>query len=967
MSQPFLSQVAEVYSRNEASSLSEYCFVFPNKRSATFFSMEIEKRLQPPYLMPAIAPVSQFVSDLSDLTEASRFQQLTTLYSIYRKLGAEGLSFDDFIFWGDMILNDFNDVDRWLIDARELFTNVKNEREISSTYLSEQQIEVIESYWGDEINRGAIDEFWTHVKSNGEKPVHSNFLKLWEILYPLYIGFREALEDKGLATTGMFYRNAVEAVAAYSDYPLHYRRYIFVGFNVLSTAEMKIFSRLQSRSMADFYWDFASPAFTDEQGNRAGKYVEMNRREFPSRYPLDDSPVPFPSIKLIGVPSQIGQAKIAGQIIEGWLSDNTISDPSNAVDTAVVLPDENLFIPMIHSIPEEISGLNVTMGFPIKLTPVAALIRLIVRLQLRASKTREGSPSFFYEDVINLLSMPLLSAIFPEECLSLISVVRNSRLFRIPLDLIRENASVLLPVFAPAETFESGASTRSYIKTLLAFLDKGIPETDALQKKFIKGYGEVLDSLCDATTSSAIEMKGTTLLRMIERSMATSSVNFSGEPLQGLQIMGMLETRALDFKNLIILSLNERVFPKRYQRRSFIPDSLRTAYHLDNADFQESVFSYYFYRVISRAENVALLYDSRTVGGLKSNEMSRFAKQLLFLYPDAVTEHTSGVFHGLTSQAPPVSIPKNERILEILERYKPGGDRNLSPSSINTYISCPLNFYFSFVEGMNPDNETVDYMDAGTFGDVLHTTLEAFYPSLPRTDGKILVTPEILESYLRPDKRIDAIIEEKIRECYPQETKDGVPLSGETLVMAKVIRKYIDTLLRLEKDNGTFEYKKGELPLKGSLKINDDLSVNISLKIDRIDKKDGVMRFIDYKTGSDTTDAPSVESIFDRMNPYRNKAIQQLMFYCNFWHAHRNDDSPIKPMIYSMKHLAKDGIQPITVGDMEVRDYHQLNEEYLPRLHQVISEIFNPEVPFTQSESPHSCTFCNFKSVCDRK
>ncbi len=967
MAVPFLSQVAQAYATHEAASLSEFCFVFPNKRSATFFAKELKSKLTPPFVMPSMMPVSQFVSDFSDLAEADRFEQLITLFDVYRNLGAGELTFDDFVFWGDMLLNDFNDVDRWLIDAEELFTNVKHEREISSTYLSEQQLEIIASYWGDDISSHSdVDAFWNHVKSNGHKPVHSRFLKLWEVLYPLYTGFHAGLRAKGLASQGMFYRNAVEAVAAYSDYTLPFRRYIFVGFNVLSTAEMKIFSRLQHRNLADFYWDFASPAFTDANGNRAGKYVDLNRRRFPSRYPVDEEPLPFPKIDLIGVPSRVGQTKVAGDIIRQWVSDGKIADSTDAVDTAVILPDESLFVSMIHSIPESITKLNVTMGFPVKLTPVAALMRLIVRLQMRATKSRTDRLTFFYDDVLNLLSMPMLRAIAGDECEQLSVYVRESRLFRIPLSGIEQHATRLLPLFAAPDSFDNLRATRDYILSLLRFLSAGVDSSDSVQQAFIDSYTSALESLCNAATSMGVDMKGATLLRMVERVVASATVSFTGEPLQGLQLMGMLETRALDFKNVVILSLNERIFPKRYQRRSFIPDTLRTAYHLDNIDFQESVLSYYFYRILSRAENVALLYDSRSVGGVRSNEMSRFAKQLLFLYPEAIKAHTAGVFKGLTPATLPLEMPKDRRILGLLDRYRPGGDKNFSPSAINTYINCPLNFYLSCVEELSTDNETVDYVDASTFGDIFHRSLETFYSSLPRTGGRIIVTPEIIDSYLLPDRRMDAIIEAKIRECYRQADSDQ-PLAGETLVLSKVIRSYIDTMLRQERDAGEFEFVAGEFKMRGPYRVNESLTINVRQIIDRIDIKGGVMRFIDYKTGSDTTEAPSVESIFDPDNTHRNKALLQQMFYCNFWRLDRDDDRPIRPLIYSVRQVAKDGLKPIEVGGAELADYHAINDEYLPRLNAVLEEIFDPDVPFRQAESSKACMFCSFKTMCDRQ
>lgn len=977
---PFLRQVAEAYVANEAENLMDYCFVFPNKRSATFFSSFLSPTETTDMIAPETMTITDFVASFSPLVEANRYEQLFTLYTAYSRQPDVDIDFDRFLFWGEMLINDFNDVDRYLVDPEALFVNIKRLREISANYLSKEQLAVIERFWGEQSPHQHVEHFWNHL-DYGDSAARSKFIKLWEVLLPLYNEFNTRLSQRGLSSSGMLYRKAVEALTDDSAATLPYSRYIFVGFNVLSISEIAIFSRLQKRGMADFYWDFNSPALRIPD-NRARRFIARNIAEFPSRYRLEEQPIEtIPNIRVVGVPSAIGQVKAAAQQITQWIDNSTIADTANAIDTAVVLPDESLFIPLIHSMPEAITDLNITMGFPLKLSPVASLLKTIVRLQLRTRTPREAKPTFFYEDVKPLLASPLIVKADPEGCRRLEAEIRRRRMFQIPAEEIAELAPGITPVFRPIGNLADIDAVRGYIAELCDFLARNLPETDRMNRHFITAYRAAVDRLCEAASDFGIRLTGFSLFQMVERTVNSDKVNFEGTPLSGLQVMGVLETRALDFDNVIMLSMNERVFPRKHYSRSFIPDALRRGYGMATLDFQESIFAYYFYRLLSRARNVTLIYDARRVGGSRSNEMSRYLAQLLYIFGNENITHTLGIYHTMPFETHPVTVAKDRRIMELLKQFTTDGTvkRNLSASALNTYINCPLEFYLRYVEGLDAEEEITDYMDFSTFGTVLHEVMERYYTRFQPVDPAdgsrkpVTITEEMLEPTINnPDSlELDKLITATINRCfnhYP-EPLQMTPLAGETLVMGRIFKHTVIEMLKVDRAETPFTFVAAEYPMEGALRIDDNLSVNVRQIIDRIDiDRSGNMRFVDYKTGNDTIDASSVADLFNGANPKRAKALMQLMLYCHIYRTLKEDTRPITPVVYKMRTLLTEGVRLSGIGPGRQRhtvmDYNDFHDEFAECLNAKIAEIFDPEVPFTQAATTHSCKFCNFKTIC---
>lgn len=974
---PFLQQVASAYVHNELPQLADYCFVFPNKRSGVFFRHYLSLEAQgQPFIMPEIGTIAEVTDRFSALTEAPRLDQLFILYNEYRKLSEEVVDFDQFIFWGEMLLNDFNDVDLYLADPHKLFVNLKRFREVSSNYLTDEQIEIINRYWGERFVHVSPDKFWNHLHEDQPTPLESKFLKLWEVLDTLFERFKQGLLDNGMATRGMFARNAVNYLSKRSDNPLPYRRYIFIGFNVLTLAEIKIFEKLQARGIADFYWDMASPTFSDE-GNRAVFFMRRNVECFHSRYDLKElfpEKPTFPEIHITGVPAAFGQTKAAGMQLTEWIKDGSIADPANAIDTAVVLPDESLFIPMIHAVPPEITALNVTMGFPLKSTSISSLVSAIVAMHLRAYRTRDDW-SFFYEDIRAVLTHPLLQAVDPDGCNSLLRLMLEHRLYMVPASRIASLTPALAFIFTPVSDTNSIKEVHDYFFNLIEGLRAftiGRKELK-IDNYFLDTYLVELENLRAASERWGISMRDKTFIELLQRTISSVSVRFTGEPLAGLQVMGVLETRALDFDKLIMLSMNEHVFPHKQYSRSFIPDSLRRSYGMATTELQESIFAYSFYRLISRASKVRLCYDARTLSG-KNSEISRYIAQLLYLFPECKITHDLASFTTHPLEEEPITVVKTPEIMEKLREFTPAGRRTLSATAINDYINCPLSFYLKRICRLDLDEDVVDYMDSGTYGSILHEVAERMYKELRGDRDEVKITTEILDSFIRDEIRMDSIITELINEKYNRLPKgDRTPLAGESLVLGKVMKHFLILMFRREKEIAPFDFIDGEHKVEGTMKISDDLTVNILQFIDRIDRIYpggryaeglGLLRIVDYKTGSDKTDFNDIDELFNPETDHRRKAILQLMFYCNAYAGKIGYTDAIMPQIYSFRTLSTNGLRPLIYNKEEFLDYRAINDEFMERFRATVSEIFDPDIPFTQAVDDSACKFCGFKTIC---
>ncbi len=812
----------------------------------------------------------------------------------------------------------------------------------------------------------------------------------------------------------MQYREVAEKFAAMTHDDIPYRRIIMVGFNVLSISELSIFSRLHEMGIADFYWDYSFPEEL-RTDNMATHFIRRYVKLFPSLYDIaEEENIGLPEIEVIGIPSNVGQVKYTGRLLERMVADGRIANPENAIDTAVVLPSEDLFIELLHSLPSSIPSVNITMGYPMKLTPAAALMRSVMTMHLKARKIR-GSWCFFYEDVCDVLANPLLARIALEVCEDIRKTISRNRMFSIPADELRNTWPTVENIFYPVDDLHSGTEVFDYTLQLVSFLEQELktlqsadknatidqspddipadsdfmlppeeaetPAPIALEVGFLSRYRQSVEQLRDTASRYRVNMRESTFFHMIRSVVDAETVSFTGEPLKGLQIMGILETRALNFDNLIILSMNERIFPKRQFTRSFIPNILRRCFGMATMEFQECIFAYYFYRMISAAQNVTLIYDTRTEA-LNSGDMSRYIYQLMHHYPQSHMKMMSAAF-SLPAPTPvnDIAIAKDEKLMEVIESYRAvdGTRRYLSPSAINTYISCPLRFCLHYLRGLKDEGEVTDYMDESTFGSVLHQVAEYSYNHLRGSREEVTVSEEMLDQMANDTVGLEKLITSAINRYFNRlpnlndtgnpddEYINPTPLNGEARVLADIMLIQMKQLFQLEKKRVPFTFIHAERKFTTAIPLSPDLSVNLRGVIDRIDRRKGIIEIIDYKTGSDNLKVANLRHLFTPVNSSteHHKAILQLFLYCNALHMDMRYDGPIKPTLFRFRKLKTEkDIPEVVINNSTLSDYRELNDEVLGELAERLAPLFDPTIPFSPTPHPANCRFCNYKSIC---
>ena len=587
---PFLYQVASLFYSEYGAEVSRLAFVFPNRRTGLFFQKYLSEVSEKPLFSPTILTINDLFVQLSGKQAADRISMLFKLYDIYLRHSGSSETFDEFLYWGEMLLNDFDDIDKYMADARMLFTNVTDLREIENdfSFLSPEQI-------------AAIRTFWSSFYPIGDTPIQEQFLAVWQILYALYTDLREALATEGKGYEGMIFREVVEQMEKDECCDLPYTKVVFVGLNALSVAEERFLSGLQKRGIADFYWDYAPPKVTDPD-NKASYFVERNLRQFPSQLiengqlTIDNEDDDKKKIEVIGIPSGIGQAKQVCSILNELCKEDEMS-AEEALRTAVILPDEHLLIPVLNAIPEQIKRINVTMGYPLAGTPVASLMEYILALQ-KNIRYVDRRPVFYFRDVLPILNHRYISTTSPEVVSNLVKDISENNKIYISYDDLNKTPllSILFTPVTAVETFSD------YLINVLQELNKAVEggklkvesvNSDAeplstfnsqlstindIEQEFIFHYFATVNRMKEVMREANVEMKIDTYFRLLKRVTDTITIPFQGEPLSGLQIMGVLETRALDFDRLIILSMNEGIFPLRKPANSFNPYNLRRGF-----------------------------------------------------------------------------------------------------------------------------------------------------------------------------------------------------------------------------------------------------------------------------------------------------------------------------------------------------------------------------------------------------
>lgn len=962
----FLERIAKQLYAEHGNDLRDHCLVFPNRRAGLYFLKYLASEISKPVWAPSIMTINELFRSLSKLQTADSEILLFELYKVYRKIKKSPESFDDFFFWGDMLLNDFDDIDKYLINAPLLFCDVNDLKKIDEEFggLTNEQIEIIKRFW---VNFDA-------GKLTREK---SGFISIWSILTELYRDFRNILKTNNLGYEGMIFRDVIEDFENRNETGIRWKTIHFIGFNALNECEKSIMRGLKSKGKACFYWDYDNSYIKPGNLNSAGFFMKENLKIFGNDMPADWSYDTFLSVgsnevkrRVIDASSDVAQVKLLPALIK----DMAGLSLDNAHHTAIILADENLLMPVLTSIPDDIGDVNITMGFPLKQTNVYSLIRDLLDLQ-KNSLVRDGVLLFNYMNVLRLLKNRLMKGLLKESDNEIINEIVKSNLSWISSDRFSDSDQLKIIFTKPL----TPALLSDYFRNILSGVaindqeDKNSTDDSSVQRniknEFIYRIILSINRLEIISKNPDITFTTDTWIRIFDRLLRIQSVPFSGEPLSGIQIMGILETRALDFENLIILSVNEGVLPAASAGSSFIPFTIREAFGLPSINHQESIYAYHFYRLLQRAKNVTFIYNSNPEG-LRSGEMSRFLLQMKYeplQQPDFIDLNFEIKSHSSISE----KIERTEAHTQQLnDRFLNGSNSGiLSPSAINTWLNCRMKFFYRYVNGLTePDKFSAD-IDPAMLGSLLHEIMKKLY--LPLKGRQLTV--DLFNELLINKQKLTGLIDEVFSEKFNRPAKSLI--SGNEIIVRDVLLKYLVRILNADKLYAPFTILNIEDPFSFAMSsvINGhDIRIRVGGKIDRVDIKDGLIRIVDYKTGIVSENIKSMESLFADDRKKDPDGWLQTLIYCEAYLS-ENKGIILYPSIYKIRKSSVDKlfgklkIKEEKKTEVEINNYSLLRDEFMDGLTALVKKIFSNEEPFIMTNDIwNKCSYCPYIALCLR-
>ena len=879
----FLEYVAEDIINKYGTNLSRTAVVFPNKRAALFLNEHLVRLAGKPIWSPSYITISELFRRHTQLVTGDQIKLICDLYKTYTEVTESDETLDHFYGWGQVMLADFDDIDKNMADAKKVFCNLRDLHELDDvSYLSPEQVETLKL-------------FFSNFSEDKTTELKKRFMKIWSRFGDIYRLYNERLEAQGIAYEGALYRK----VATDDSLDFDFDRYIFVGFNVLQRVEQLLFSKLQKMGKAKFYWDFDDYYLATKTGHvnpsEAGHYIKQYLPYFTNELDTSDADIyrNFRKAKKITYASATTedvQARYVGQ----WLKEGNRIDDGRK--TAVVMCDEALLQSVIHSIPEEVNDINVTTGYPLQQTHFASLLE-----DIAAQHTED------YD---------------------------NKQLL--------EWAIAMLKLMAQGHTDTSGETTGQ--------------DNQLTSEALFRTY-TVVNRLLELVNNGDLDVDRRTMMRLYGEIVRTTSIPFHGEPVVGVQFMGVLETRNLDFEHLLVLSCNEGNMPKGVNDTSFIPYNVRKAHGLTTIDNKVSIYAYYFYRLMQRAEDITIVYNN-AADVTSTGEMSRFMLQMLVESGHDIER----LALSLPQEAGSTTCQDENKTKEVMERLHKRFDKQrnperttpmFTPSSLNIYQKCPKRFYYRYVaEIIEPEDDADDgKIDAPTFGNIFHDAVQKIYERVIAAYKSRTIQPQTLKQLLANDAYIKGVVDDIMH-----------PVNGIQLINASVIITYIKQLLKIDSRLAPFTILGLENVVMKDINVKTaegQLTTTIGGRIDRMDCvtcADGVrrIRVIDYKTGKN--------------NKKNDGYILQSFIYSLLV-----DESPmmntdkleVSPALLYIQHSAGKDFDPTVVYEKEkVTDVSKYREEFMNTVEQIIAEIFNPEQPFACTDDKTACTHCPYCNLC---
>ena len=956
----FLKLVAADLYKHTEGNLAHTAVVFPNKRAGLFFNEYLAQESDSPIWSPAYVSISELFRSLSPWEVGDPVKLVCELYKIFRRETQSTETLDDFYFWGEMLISDFDDADKNRVDTDKLFSNLQDLRNIMDDYT-----------FIDDEQEEAIRQFFQNFSIERRTALKERFISLWNVLGNIYKGFRESLASQNIAYEGMMYRHVIEHLNVDK---LPYEKYVFVGFNVLNKVEHTLFTQLKDAGKAVFYWDYDEFYMKENRQavtHEAGEFIRRNLRDFPS-------PLSGELFKNLSKPKEVhyiasSTENAQARYLPQWIRNN-LTTPEK--ETAVVLCNEALLQPVLHSLPAEVKHVNITMGFPLSQTPVYSFLIALLELHTHGFNFKSGRYTF--QSVVTLLKHPYTRQLTGQAELLEKELTRNNRFYPLPGELGKDEflTRLFTPLSGNLNLCIRLSETLQQVASIYQANTSGTEDTDAFNQLYRESLFKAYTTINRFRTlieEDELTVQSETFRRLLVKVLSTTNIPFHGEPAIGMQVMGVLETRNLDFRHLVLLSVNEGQLPKSGGDSSFIPYNLRKAFGMTTIEHKIAVYAYYFYRLLQRAERITLMYNTSS-DGLNRGEWSRFMLQFLIEWPHPITRQflEAGQSPQGTSSITVEKTPDVMRRMQSLFDVRANPKAKFSPSALNYYLDCPLKFYYRYVAGLSAPDEVSAEIDSATFGSIFHYAAEHIYKDLT-THGKV-INKEALETLLRNEVKLQDYVDTAFKKLFfnvPQNEKPEY--NGVQLINSAVIARYLKQLLQNDLRYAPFTFIASEMEVDEPIDIQTPKGViksRIGGIIDRMDSKDGTLRIVDYKTGGDADTPPHVESLFIPDKKRSNYVFQTFLYAAIM--CRKQPTMKIAPALLYIHRAATETYSPvIQMGEPRkpkeaVEDFSKYEKEYRERLQGLLEEIFNPEKSFTQTEIIEKCTYCDFKALCKR-
>ncbi len=970
---PFLRHVAEDILAKYGTNLSDIAVVFPNKRASLFLNEELARLAGKPMWSPAYITISDLFRHHSDLKVGDPIKLVCDMHRSFVKCTGISETLDHFYGWGQLLIADFDDVDKNMADADKLFANLRDIHELDDiSYLSEEQKSVIKTFFSN-----FSDDHNTELKQR--------FLQLWSHLLDIYHDFNNRLSSQGLAYEGMLYRKVVED----ENICFAYRKYLFVGFNMMQKVETLLCQRLMLEDKAAFYWDYDDYYMTPD--HEAGHYIRQYQQAFPNELSTSRFPHAYDNMKRQKdvTFAAASTEHIQASYVHTWLKENERYKAGRR--TAIVLADESLLPSVIHALPEETDCVNVTLGYPLALTPFYTLVQQLVALHTLG--VRNGGKTFRLKMVNKVLRHPYAPYISPD-CAALADQLIADKVFFPTCQQLTDHADEgiqLLFSQMPTDKASFNKALAAYLLNVLRLVGtNAVGEGDALfQESLFRTY-TLVNRLAELMDSGDLTVDTITFERLLQQLFTTTSIPFHGEPAEGIQIMGILETRNLDFDHMLVLSCNEGNLPKGVNDASFIPYSLRKAYGLTTVDHKVAIYAYYFHRMLQRASDVTLAYNNATRDG-HTGEMSRFMLQLA-----VESSYTIRRIHMETGQTPlQKAAEEKEKTDQMVDALM--DNRTISPTALCTYLRCPLRFYYRYVLGLEEPEEISDEIDNRHFGLIFHRAAQLFYlrfasPSdiVLDKDGKeqlcrpIVVSHDALKQQINNSKLLENLVDQAFAEEMHHNSARVSDYNGLQRINRQVVIRYLRKMLEVDQRFAPLTIIGLEKKVSAEYTLNTPSGKRTIMIGGIIDRLDAVpanahgsststmqrIRVIDYKTGRDGKVHPKdVNGVFDPalLEHHSDYYLQTMLYSLIVAQDERLNPAhyPVSPgLMFIQQTGAADYDPTIGFGKNPILDASVYAAEFRDGLQALISEICDTTVPFSPTEVTTRCKSCPFATLC---